>query len=100
MHTLPLVTQDRVRTSYRPTKVDGLGKGVMFPGLYFSQQRPRVPGDTWKWKSKTGVSVVQPICSLDILVDAERVEQNAETTSPRTSSVYMSEPTFRTEWWR
>jgi len=75
-----VVTQDWVRTSYRPTKVDGLGKGVRFLGLYFSQQRPRVPADTWKkWKSETGVSVVQCIGSLDVSVDAEQVGQNTET---------------------
>ena len=69
----PLVTQDQVRTSYRPTKVNGLGKGVMFPGLYFSQQRPRVLADMWKQKSETGVSMVQHIGSLDVSVDAEWV---------------------------
>ena len=86
MPALPLVTQEWVRTSYRPTKVNRLGKGVMFLGLYFSQQRPRVLADTWKWKSKTGVSVVQPIGSLDVSVDAEQVEQNAKNKCLQTSS--------------
>ena len=78
----PLVIQNQVRTSSRPTKVDGLGKGVMFLGLYSSQQILRVPADMWKWKSETGVSMVQCIGSLDISVDAEWVGQNTETECP------------------
>ena len=36
----------------------------------------------WKWKSETGVSMVQCIGSLDISVDAEWVGQNTETECP------------------
>ena len=66
--------------------------------MYFSRQRLRVPEDTWKRKSETGVSVVQSIGSPDVLVDAERVGQSFEKESQGTRLMaYGSELTFRNE---